>query len=43
MLKGTMPFPWYLKGPGIRQFDSADIDAWVQTCKVPAGKLPGDE
>lgn len=42
MQKGTVPFPWYLKGPGIRQFDSADIDSWVRTCKVPAGKLPGE-
>jgi len=40
MKDGTLPFPWYMLGPGLRRMDSADIEDWLRSCKVPAGKMP---
>ena len=37
---GTLPFPWYMLSPGKRVMDTADIEAWLNKCKVPVGKLP---
>ena len=42
MDNGTLPFPWYLLGPGLRKMDSADIKDWLDAQKIPAGRLPGE-
>jgi len=42
MEAGTLPFPWYQLSVGKRFMDTADIEAWIEKCKVPAGKLPGE-
>jgi predicted DNA-binding transcriptional regulator AlpA len=42
MVNGTLPFPWFMPSPGKRFIDSADIEDWQRSIKVPAGKMPGD-
>ena len=42
MKNGSLPFPWYMLTVGKRFMDSADIEAWLKQCKVPAGSMPGD-
>jgi excisionase family DNA binding protein len=42
MVKGTLPFPWFMPSPGKRLIDSADIEDWLRLIKVPIGKLPGE-
>ena len=40
MKAGELPFAWLMLGPGMRRIDSADIEDWLRSCKVPAGKMP---
>lgn len=40
MKGGTLPFPWLMLGPGLRRVDSADIEDWHRSSKVPAGGMP---
>ncbi|GHV28114.1 hypothetical protein AGMMS4952_11030 [Spirochaetia bacterium] len=40
MEKGTLPFPWFMPSPGKRLIDSADIEDWQKTIKIPAGSMP---
>jgi predicted DNA-binding transcriptional regulator AlpA len=40
METGTLPFPWFMPSPGKRLIDSADIEDWQRTIKVPAGATP---
>jgi len=40
IVSGNLPFPYFLTAGGKRQFDSADIDDWLRSCKVPAGGMP---
>jgi excisionase family DNA binding protein len=42
MQNGTLPFPWFLMSAGKRLIDSADLEDWQRTRKVPAGVLPGN-
>jgi len=42
MERGTLPFAWFMPSPGKRFIDSADIEDWQRSIKVPAGKLPGE-
>ena len=42
MQKGTLPFPWFLPSPGKRLIDSADIEDWQKSIKIPAGTAPGN-
>jgi len=41
MEKGTLPFPWYLLTVGKRFMDTADIEDWLDSCKIPAASIPG--
>jgi len=42
MQNGTLPFPWFMPSPGKRLVDSADIEDWQRTIKIPAGVMPGN-
>ena len=42
MEKGTLPFSWFLLSPGKRLIDSADLEDWQRSCKIPPGCLPGE-
>jgi predicted DNA-binding transcriptional regulator AlpA len=42
MSGGTCPVPYFLLSAGRRAMDSADIDDWLLTVKVPPGKFPGE-
>ena len=39
---GTLPFDHYELSPGVTVMDTADIEDYINRCKVPAGKLPGE-
>jgi excisionase family DNA binding protein len=41
MKNGTLPFPWFMPSPGKRLIDSADVEDWQQSTKIPAGVIPG--
>ena len=38
MENGTLPFPWFMPSPGKRFLDSADLDVFLRTIKVPIGE-----
>ena len=38
MKDGTFPFPWYPIGERNHAADSVDVDQWLSSIKVPAGK-----
>jgi len=41
MENGTLPFPWYLLTVGKRFMDTADIEDWLDSCKISAASIPG--
>ena len=41
MKNGTLPFEWFMQGPGKRVIDSADVDDWMRSIKIPVGVKPG--
>jgi len=42
MQNGTLPFPWFMPSPGKRLVDSADVEDWQRTIKIPTGTMPGN-
>jgi len=40
MRTGTLPFPWFMPSAGKRLVDSADVDDWLESIKVPTGGVP---
>jgi predicted DNA-binding transcriptional regulator AlpA len=39
MENGTLPFPWFMPSSGKRFIDSADIEDWLRTTKIPVGEI----
>lgn len=39
MENGTLPFPWFMPSSGKRLMDSADIEDWQRTTKIPVGEI----
>jgi excisionase family DNA binding protein len=40
MKDGMLPFPRYPVSGGGRRCDSAEVDTWLESIKVPAATLP---
>jgi predicted DNA-binding transcriptional regulator AlpA len=39
MENGTLPFPWFMPSPGKRFIDSADLEDFLRTAKIPVGEI----